>query len=133
MDMSYREPYYVFPRKLKSGRKVFYYQAYLPDGSLSNSRSTGQEKIGAAKAYCRILLKEGRLIPQYHKKSMIFGNYYSKWWEWGKDPLKPTLCPYLTRRYLRGQKPSYTQAHISRLKFKRHIISYFGEMALLDI
>jgi integrase len=130
--MSYHEPFYVFPRKLKSGRVIFYYQTYLPNGKLSNARSTGQTKAGAAKAYCRKLFKEDRLIPD-SSKIYLFGHYFKDWWEWGPDPDTPSICPYLTRKSFRGQKPSYAQAHISRLKFKRHILPYFEKMAIRKI
>jgi len=131
--MSYREPFYVFPRKLKSGKRIYYYQAYKQDGSLSYARSTGLDKIGAAKSYCRILFKKDRLIPEKLSKSFRFNNYFEYWWKWGPDHSKPTVCPYLTRRYLRGQKPSYAQAHISRLKFKKHILSYFSDTSIQAI
>ena len=131
--MSYRESFYVFPRKLKSNRKIYYYQAYLSDGSISNPRSTGQLKIGAARAYCKKLEKEGKLIPKPKNSNLVFEVYFADWWEWGPDNKIPSVCPYLTRKYKRGQKPSYAQAHISRLKFKKHILPFYKVMYLPKI
>ncbi len=118
---------------MKSGKTIYYYQAYLPDGSLSNGRSTGQLKIGAAKAFCKKLEQEGKLIPKTKNSNLIFETYFADWWEWGPDYKIPAICPYLTRKYKRGQRPSYAQAHISRLRFKKHILPFYKDMYIPEI
>ncbi|MDA3850805.1 MAG: hypothetical protein PF447_06000 [Spirochaetaceae bacterium] len=46
--MSYRETFYVYQRILKSGKKIYYYQVYLEDGS---AKSTGQTSKGLQKPF----------------------------------------------------------------------------------
>jgi hypothetical protein len=85
--MRYREPFTLYPRKMKSGLVVWYYQTYDENGRRTTARSTGQITKMAAKAYCLKLYKEDRLIPA--KCNLEFFRDYAKdWWVWGK-------CEYL--------------------------------------
>ncbi|MDA3851246.1 MAG: tyrosine-type recombinase/integrase [Spirochaetaceae bacterium] len=131
--MHYREPFYVYPRQLKSGKRIYYYQVYLEDGSLSSAKTTGQTSKGAAKAFCKQLEKEHRLIPQKHHIQREFKEYFKNWWDWGPDLSKPTICPHLTRKALRGQNLSYAQARLNRTRLKTYIFPHFGDLLLYDI
>lgn len=130
---SYHEPFMVFPRTLKSGKKVFYYQVYLSNGKRTNPKSTGQCSKGAARAFCRQLEKDNKLIPVDPRQKLIFKEYFENWWEWGPNPDVPSLCPYLVRRYLRNNKPSYAHSRITLSKYKKHILPFFGEMDITEI
>lgn len=48
--------FFVFKRTLQSGNKIFYYQAYKPDGTLSTARSTGCIRKREAVKFCEFLL-----------------------------------------------------------------------------
>lgn len=44
--------FFVFKRTMPSGRKIYYYQTYKPDGTLTTAKSTG---LHAKKACCKLL------------------------------------------------------------------------------
>ena len=68
----YREPYTVFPRKLKSGKTVYYYRTYSPNGERTVAHSTGKTNRTQANCYCAELLAKGFL---YSNASITFGVY----------------------------------------------------------
>lgn len=76
--MSFRENYYVFPRKLQSGKFIYYYQAYDDDGNLKSRKSTGKKTKASAKEYCRMLEKEGRLVTTKTKLGTLKLSDYLK-------------------------------------------------------
>ncbi|MBF9018304.1 MULTISPECIES: site-specific integrase [unclassified Oceanispirochaeta] len=118
---------------MKSGITIFYYQVNLPDGTRSTAKSIGQSTKAAAKYYCRELEKKKKLIPEDPVQKFLLHEYFKDWWEWGPDPDIPSICPYLTRRYLRNNKPSYANSINNRNNFRKHILPYFGEMIISNI
>ena len=92
-----------FPRKLPSGRVVWYYRAYddsRPDHR-TVARSTGQTRKGAAKAYCRDLERRGELVAG-PTAPLTFEQFAAGFWDWDNssyiarglqfsDPDKPAL------------------------------------------
>jgi integrase len=68
----YREPFTVFPRTLPSGRVVYYYRTYSPDGERTTAHSTGKTNKTQARCYCAELLSQGLL---YSSSGMTFGAY----------------------------------------------------------
>jgi hypothetical protein len=58
-----RSKYGVEIRRTPSGKTIFYYRTYDPQGVRTTAHSTGQTTRSAARAYCRNLLKQGCLIP----------------------------------------------------------------------
>jgi hypothetical protein len=64
--MREKDVFSVFPRKLRSGKVVFYYQCYDENGNRSSGLSTGQVTKTAARVYCMRLYREGNLFP--HKR-----------------------------------------------------------------
>ncbi len=125
--MGYREPFYLFPRTMKSGKQIWYYQVSLPDGKRSTAKSTGKVKKTEAKAFCKNLELTGRLMPT---KSSIFRDYFANWFVWGPDPENP-LCSYL--RSQRDRTYSRAYIDISRQVIEKHILPYFGAMKLDSI
>ena len=47
-EFAMRGYFFVYKRTLKSGKKVYYYQTYKPDGTLSSGKSTGCRTKSAA-------------------------------------------------------------------------------------
>lgn len=53
--------FFVFKRTMPSGRKIYYYQTYKPDGMLTTAKSTGCTQRKLAVNYYQKLLLEGKL------------------------------------------------------------------------
>ncbi len=119
--MRLRETFTLYERKLKSGKRVFYYQIYDDDGNRICGHSTGKRTKTAARNYCNQLLREGRLMPQT-REIPTFDIFAKGWWEWD-------TCPYLKKR--RGRREitkSYAKSAWRRLH--NHILPYFGKKRL---
>lgn len=129
----FKEPFTLFPRKTKSGKTIYYYQTYYPNGKRSTARSTGKSLRSEARVFCTKLFKDDDLLPQKNKKKILFKDYFKFWWKWGDDPLVPTICPYLKRQYSRNRKPSYANSIITYNKYIRHIKPYFSSMYINEI
>lgn len=72
----YREPYTLIRRRLKSGRRVYYYRFWRPDGKRSGLFSTGATNKAAARRVCDRLMHEGRLGD----KSPLFLERFADFW-----------------------------------------------------
>lgn len=59
--MRVTEPYIIFPRTLKSGKIVFYYQVRFSDGRRSSALSTGETSLSKAKRKIQKLYNDGLL------------------------------------------------------------------------
>jgi hypothetical protein len=68
----YREPFTIFPRKLPSGKTVYYFRTYTPGGERTTAHSTGKTNKTQARNYCADLLAQGLL---YSNTGMTFGIY----------------------------------------------------------
>ena len=68
----YREPFTIFPRTLPSGKVVYYYRTYSPDGERTVAHSTGKTTKTQARCYCAELLSQGLL---YSNSGVNFGIY----------------------------------------------------------
>ncbi|MDA3939073.1 MAG: tyrosine-type recombinase/integrase [Spirochaetia bacterium] len=119
--MRYREPFTVFPRKMRSGRTVWYYQTYDNKNRRTTARSTGQTSKGAARVYCNKLFKEDALIPN-RGGNITFAKYSENWWVWDK-------CEYVRYRLSRREL-SRTYIDSSSANLRLNILPYFGKMKL---
>lgn len=124
--MRYREPYTIFPRKLKSGKTVYYYRTYSPDGERTVAHSTGKTNKTQARCYCADLLSKGLL---YSNTGMVFGVYAKGFFDdnsqWMSDKIQA------------GQGKAQPVAE-KTLKAYRHclddfIIPFFRNIKLTDI
>lgn len=68
----YKEPFTLFPRKLSSGKTVYYYRTYSPDGTRTVAHSTGQSSKAKAKCWCIELFSKGVLTAG---TGISFGKY----------------------------------------------------------
>lgn len=117
--MRQKSDYQIYPRKLKSGKTVYYYYAYDHRGKRI-SKSTGQTSLTAARNWVSRQLKAGRLVTS---GAVRFGDWARDWWIWGK-------CPYIeTRRGSIGQ----AHANMQRINLTKHILPYFQNMRLETI
>ncbi len=81
--------FFVFKRTLQSGNKIFYYQAYKPDGTLSTARSTGCICKREAVRFCESLLMEGKI---WTGTNLTFAQYATHFFDndsiWVQPPLQ---------------------------------------------
>ena len=113
----------VFPRKLPSGRRVYYYQCYDKKGRRQWAKSTGLSKKTEAVAYCMGLFKSGLLIPE--AKMPTFKEFSVGWWD-------VNTCLYLKWRMLHDPITEGTiESH--RGHFNNHIKEYFAKYRLDEI
>lgn len=68
------EPYTIFPKKLKSGKTVYYYQFRDENNKRSSPKSTGCQTLSQAKKYCNTLYNNG----EFKKKSSNSFAVYTK-------------------------------------------------------
>jgi integrase len=113
----------LFPRKMPSGRIVFYFQCYDENGVRQNGRSTGCSKKTEANAYCMRLYREGALVPR--KRTMTFEEYAEGWWD-----IK--TCKYLEWRQLSDPLSEGT-IYMNRANTENYLKGFFGKTRLGDI
>ncbi|MBQ8680609.1 MAG: tyrosine-type recombinase/integrase [Treponema sp.] len=115
--------FFVFRRTLKSGNKIYYYQAYKPDGSLATARSTGCTRKAAAVRYCETLLLEGKL---WAGANLTFRQYAEHFFD--NDSI------WVMDRLALGTKehPALSENYLSKLQqtVRTHLLPYFGDKKL---
>lgn len=120
--MRVKANYTLFPRKMKTGRTIYYYQCYDENGVRVNPHSTGESLKTLANNKCQQLLKEGVLIPAQRKKIITFKEYAQGWWEWD-------TCQYLkSKKHRKGLTQDYVDGQ--KRFMNNWIIPYFGKMRL---
>jgi len=120
--MRYKEPFTIYPRKLKTVT-VFYYQCYDINGKRVCGHSTGQRTKTGAKMYCMELYRKGKLIPG--SKPVSFEEFSNGWWDIKK-------CKYLEWRQMQNPlAPSSIDHYKTSLDIQ--IKPFFGKMKLNSI
>ncbi len=119
--MRYREPFTVFPRKLKK-KTIYYFQTRLPDGARTNPKSTGQDTVSAAKAWCQKQVKSGKIATKY----FTLQEYSKNWYLYN-------TCPYIKGKLKRGGTFSRARAKAMRVWLEKKIWPIFGSKSLNEI
>lgn len=116
------EPYTIFPRKLKSGRIVFYYQFRDENGLRSSALSTGTSKKAQAKRICQKLYNEGKFEKN---NTMLFKNFSSNFFD--------DDSPY--RKWKKASGNDLSPATIASYKklLNVQILPFFGNISLNKI
>ena len=123
--MRYREPFTIFPRKLKSGKIIWYYRTYSPFGERTTAHSTGMTNKTQARNYCADLLSKGLLFSGTGITFAVFAeHFYDDDSEWMLDKIQTG-----------GGRNTISK---STLKLYRHLnknmlIPYFGKIRLYDL
>ncbi len=91
--MRYRELFMVYPRRMRSGLVVFYFQTYDEAGKRLSARSTGARNARDARLYCMKLYKAG-LLGVASKRVPTMGEFSKGWWNL-------ETCEYLKSRMAR--------------------------------
>lgn len=77
--MKISEPYTIFPRTLKSGKTVYYYQFRMENGLRSSAKSTGCTTLASAKKFCNKLYNEGAFKQYSYTRFDVFTkDFFSK-------------------------------------------------------
>jgi hypothetical protein len=120
----HRKSYTLIPRKIKSGKHVWYYRTYDEYGQRTVARSTGQTNKTLAENYCDELLRRGELVPV---KDVSFNDFASIWWVWDK-------CEYIRGRLARSKsgKPRISQSYAKEMRsvLEQYILPPFGNYEL---
>lgn len=120
--MRYRDPYQLFPKKLKSGKTVYYYTTY----DMFNRRkqfSTGCTNKTEAKKYCLNLLLTDSLTGS---PTLTFKQYTKKWYVYGE-------CKYIESILNRGRTYSRSNSELFRAKLENKMLPYFGNLLMTEI
>ena len=112
----------VYPRRLKSGKTLYYYWSYLSTGKRIY-RSTGADTYEKAVRFCRNLLKIGKLASE---KAYTFSQYTEKFFVY-ED------CPYIRTRLLHGKTYTKGWAQAQRNLLLSRIIPEFGNSDIREI
>ena len=111
----------VFSRVVPSGKKVIYYYAYDENGKRRGPWTTGHSSKTAARNYCCLLIRKGKLIPG-RGDMRTFTEFAKGWWDWD-------TCAYLKER---SKRKNLTEAYLKRGKRVTTGVlePYFGKMKL---
>jgi integrase len=120
--MRYKEPFTIYPRKLKK-YTIYYYQCYDNNGRRIYGHSTGQRTKTAARLYCMELYRKGELIPD--NKPVSFAEFAAGWWD-----IK--TCKYLQWRQMQNPLAPSTIDHY-KTSLELQIMPFFGKMKLNNI
>lgn len=130
--MKVSEPYTIFPRTLKSGKTVYYYQYRLPDGTRSSAKSTGCTTEASAKRFCNKLYNAGDFQKTSSTKfSCYTKDFFTKdneWFKWkeinNRDITDETILAYnkVLRNQLMPFFENYQLQAITRNTVKQWII-----------
>ena len=123
--MHYREPFTIFPRRMKSGLIVYYYQTYDNEGRRTTARSTGKTSKTAARAYCEQLRKTGELIPTKRHTANLAA-FSQNFWLYDK-------CQYVKSKLARGQSIGKSYCQHNRSVLLNYILPDFGQLPLPQI
>jgi integrase len=123
--MRVKDDFTVYPRKLGSGKVVFYYQCYDAAGRRTHGRSTGESRRTMAVKVCNALMRAGKLLPDTRKRIPAFEEFAGGFWDWE------------TSRYIKKQngRRDITKSYTDTCKraVKNQITPYFGKVPLDQI
>ena len=115
------KPYFLYSRKLKSGRSVWYAVFRDDAGNRLPPVSTGEPKKGAAEAWAIEHLSARKRL-----KSATLDVFTADFFRWG-------TCPWIARQHAQGRSFSKVMARMRRGHLDRLILPVFGKMKLTDI
>lgn len=107
------EPFTIFPRVVRSGKTIYYFQYRKTDGTRSTAKSTGCSSMAAAKRFCNELYNSGAFgssdkifFTDYTKDFFSTDSRYYKWKLANKEKITfETLLAY--DKFLRNQLLPY--------------------------
>lgn len=125
--MRLREPFTLFPRKLTSGKIVFYYQTYDEKNRRIYARSTGQTSKTRARLWCMDQMKAGTLVPEREEERIPTLE------EFGKEVWTFDHSPFIKYRRQRGHNMSRSHVDNQLRSFKNRIVPGIGKYRLDEL
>lgn len=122
----FREPFTIFPRKLTSGKVVYYYRTYTPDGERTVAHSTGKTNKTQARCYCAELLANGLL---YSNTGMTFGVYAKGFF----DSDSQWMLDKIQAGQGKEQPVARNTIKVYKHKLNSYILPFFKNIKLIDI
>lgn len=121
--MRVTEPYTIFPRKLASGKTVYYYQYRDQYGRRSTAKSTGCTSLPQAKRYCQKLFNSGGFSDT---SNVSFETFTKNFFDEESD-----FCKW--RNALKGEniKPTTLKRYKTSLNYQ--LLPFFSAMKLTAI
>lgn len=125
-ELYMRGYFFVFKRTLKSGNKIYYYQAYKPDGTLSSAKSTGTSNKKEAVKYCETLLMDGKL---WSGSNQTFAQYATHFFDndsiWVQDKLALGT----------KEHPAISELYLQKLQMtnRKYLVPYFGSKKMSSL
>jgi len=144
----YTDPYKLYTRIMKDGRKVFYYRARDPvTGKRLTGKSTGKISEREAYKYCEKLFNDGNLIPEKKqikppsevrrsRRPPTLKEWAAErhWWEWSDTG---PLCAYCKGELDRSSEaaPAVQRDHADRCAriLRKNILPIHGEKRIDQI
>lgn len=120
--MSAKQDYCLFPRKLQSGKEIYYYSFY-DESNRRRYRSTGCASYKAAAQYCNKLLREDRLGNESTPTLKDFT----------KEMFLRDKCPITRQKTIRGYKVAAATLLQKRIILVRHIWPCFGDIRMNQV
>lgn len=132
--MRYHEPYQLLQRKLKNGKTVWLYRAWVAPNKRTSALSTGCITKTAAKFYCDELFKQGKLIPEPRKTKkenpQTFADIAKDFWHW-------ETSSYIKERlaFSDPSKPAISRQYVDKAaaSTRLYLLPYFNRMLLSEI
>lgn len=109
----------LYKRTLSSGKKIYYYQAYKPDGTLTSGKSTGCRTKAAAAHYCETLLMQGRI---WTGSNISFRNYAEHFFDYDSIWVQDKMASGTP------EHPALSPLYLKKLQstVRLHLLPYFG-------
>lgn len=124
--MRYREPFTIFPRKLKSGKTVYYYRTYAPNGRRTVAHSTGKTNKAQARCYCAELLRNGLLCVDASVRFSFYAEgFFDDNSKWMSDKIQAGQG--------RAQPVAENTLKMYRMCLNNYLLPFFGKKKLSDI
>jgi hypothetical protein len=115
--MSHGKPYSLFRRN-----RIYYVRFKLPDGNLSNARSTGETARGRAEAWAVKYLRQGKIVVRENiTLSEFVKDFFSYESQWAID------------RRVTGIRNTRRQCMEKNRLLNNHILPAFGKKKLTEI
>jgi integrase len=117
-----KKPYYLYTRKRKDGKKVFYVKFRSPEGEYLTGKSTGETDQSAAEAWAIEQIVQGRVRV---RADIRFDAYAKDFFRWEG--------PYV--KHLRNRGRNIGKSHAKRMNamIENHLNDFFGKRKLSTI
>ncbi|WP_147612303.1 tyrosine-type recombinase/integrase [Treponema pectinovorum] len=123
--MRIKEPFTIFKKTLKTGKKVYYYQFRRKDGSRSCPYSTGQSVKSKALNYVLELWKNGEFEKKESKRLLTFAKFSQGFFDEGS--------PFLEWKKLSGRVLAPETIDAYKKFLNNQVLPYFAQYILKDI